>query len=152
MKLQFIGTGSGKTSLKRAHSSILISSGKSNILVDCGDGTSRALFKNSADFNSIDSIIFTHYHPDHFSGIASLIAQMKLNKRKSELTIYTPKNLLEPLKQFLITSYLFMEAINFDIQFIEYDFNSECRIDENFSFLAKQNSHIQNRYNVKIVS
>lgn len=151
MKLQFIGTGSGKTSLKRNHSSILFDTDKSKILIDCGDGISKALMKYDIAFNQIDTIIFTHYHADHFSGISSLITQMKLYKRKSELKIFTHKNLIVPLKQFLNSTYLFEEALGFDLRFIGYELDTGYKIDDNFSFSAKQNSHIKNKFNVNSV-
>lgn len=151
MKLQFIGTSSGKTSLKRDHSSILIDSDFSKILIDCGDGTSKALLKNEIDFNSIDVIIFTHYHPDHFSGIASLINQMKMNERKSELKIFTHKNLVEPLEQFLHSCYLFEETFNFGFQIIPFDFGNRYVLDKNVSFVPQQNSHIKNKHNTNAI-
>lgn len=151
MKLQFIGTGSGKTSLKRNHSSILFDTDKSKILIDCGDGISKALLKYDIAFNQIDTIIFTHYHADHFSGISSLITQMKLYERKSDLKIFTHNNLIEPLKSFLNSTYLFEEALGFDLQFIGYEFEIDYEIEDNFSFSAKQNSHIKNKYNVKSI-
>jgi ribonuclease Z len=83
----FLGTGSGKTSLKRHHSSLLISSQKHNLLVDCGDGISSALIKQNISFCSIGAILISHMHADHYSGLASLITQMKLVGRKETLTI-----------------------------------------------------------------
>lgn len=151
MKLQFIGTGSGKTSLKRNHSSIFIDTLDSKLLVDCGDGISKALLKNNISFNSIDSILFTHYHADHFSGISSLITQMKLNDRKNELKIYTHKNLVELLKEFLHTCYLFEDKLEFEIQFFGYEFDQEYKVDKKLSFTAKQNSHISNKYQVNSI-
>lgn len=151
MKLQFIGTGSGITSLKRDHSSILIDSDISKILIDCGDGISKALLKNRIDFNSIDSIIFTHYHPDHISGISSLINQMKMNDRKNELTVYTHKDLIDPLKQYLNSCYLFEEVFVFNLHFTAYEFNENFIIDKNISFIAKQNSHVRNKYNTNSI-
>lgn len=148
MRIQFIGTGSGKTSLKRNHSSILIDTLDSKLLIDCGDGISKALLKNEIKFNSIDSILFTHYHADHFSGISSLITQMKLNDRKNELKIFTHKNLIEPLKDFLHTCYLFEDKLEFEIQFFGYDFDQEYKVDSKLSFTTKQNSHISNKYQV----
>lgn len=148
MKLQFIGTGSGQTSLKRNHSSILIDTLDSKLLIDCGDGISKALLKSNISFNSIDSILFTHYHSDHFSGISSLITQMKLNDRKNELKIFTHKNLVEPLKEFLHTCYLFEDKLEFEIQFFGYEFDREYIVDKKLSFTTKQNSHISNKYQV----
>ena len=74
MKIKFVGTSSGKASLNRFHSSLLLSSENYNLLVDAGDGISRALLVNGINFNSINGIIFTHLHPDHFSGLPALIS------------------------------------------------------------------------------
>lgn len=139
------------TSLKRDHSSILFDTERSKILIDCGDGISKALLKNKIDFNQVDAVVFTHYHADHFSGISSLITQMKLHNRKSELKIFTPKNLIEPLRQFLNSTYLFEEVLGFDLQLYGYEFDVDYKLDENFSFIAKKNSHISNKYNLKTI-
>lgn len=146
MKIRFIGTGSGKTSLKRDHSSILIENGNSNLLIDCGDGISKAFLKNSISFNSINSILFTHYHADHFSGITSLITQMKLIERVSRLTIFTHTNLVEPLKNFLHSTYIFEESLQFELDIIGFEFGKDYSINDEISFYAKQNLHITNKY------
>ncbi len=151
MELKFIGTGSGVTSLKRDHSSFLIDTNKSKVLIDCGDGISKALLKQKESFDSIDAIILTHYHPDHFSGISSLITQMKLQERKKRLTVFTHQNLIAPLKIFLHSCYLFEQSLEFELNFIGYNFEDEFEIDENLSFFAKQNSHIRNKHNVKSI-
>lgn len=151
MKLTFVGTGSGVTSLERNPSSLLLDTDASKTLIDCGDGISAALLKQNIDYNSIDSIIFTHYHPDHFSGISALVTQMKLRERRNELRIFTHKNLISPLKIYLHACYIFEDALDFDLQIIGYDFENEFKVDENFSFKAKQNSHIQNKHEVKSI-
>ncbi|MDZ7623513.1 MAG: hypothetical protein U5J96_03575 [Ignavibacteriaceae bacterium] len=46
MKITFLGTSSGKASLNRYHSALLFTSEKYNLLVDAGDGISRALMSN----------------------------------------------------------------------------------------------------------
>jgi ribonuclease Z len=143
MKLQFIGTGSGKTSLKRNHSSILITSGNHNLLIDAGDGTSKALLSQNIKYDSIDSILFTHYHADHFGGIASLITQMKLVERKNLLTIFTHNKLIEPLKNFLNYSYLFDEKLGFDFKIIGFNEEEKIIITNEIYFTARKNSHIK---------
>lgn len=143
MRLQFIGTGSGKTSLKRNHSSILISSSNHNLLIDAGDGISKSLLLQNINYNSIDSILFTHYHADHFSGITSLITQMKLTKRKNSLKIYTHGKLISTLKSFLNNCYLFEEKFGFDFKIIGFSENEITIINEEINFTARENSHIK---------
>lgn len=140
MEIVFIGTGSGKTSLNRFHSSIFFKD--KNILIDTGDGISKALLKNNISFNSIDTIIITHYHADHFTGIASLVTQMKLVERKKKLIIFTHNNLVTPLIDLLNSVYMFKETLGFDLQITGYNFEDKNIINSDTYLLAKRNSHI----------
>ncbi|MBT8387467.1 MAG: MBL fold metallo-hydrolase, partial [Ignavibacteria bacterium] len=117
MEITFIGTGSGKASLNREHSSFLISSKKFNLLVDAGDGISKACLKANLDFNSINGIIFSHLHPDHYTGLAALIVQMKMYKRTEPLTIVVHEELINVIENYLINSYLFPERLGFKINY-----------------------------------
>ncbi len=113
MKIKFLGTGSGKTSLNRYHSSFLISSSTNSLLVDCGDGISKAILKQNIDFNSFNSILISHFHADHFAGLPSLLTQMKLGGRKNELTIFVHSSEKPFLEDFICHSYLFKRANDF---------------------------------------
>jgi len=116
MKIIFIGTGSGKTNLLRFHSAIVFVSRNYKLLIDAGDGVSRAILKAGLNFNEINSILLTHYHADHFTGIASLITQMKLNKRKTPLRIFTHYKSVLFLRDFFHHTYLFEETFGFDLE------------------------------------
>ncbi len=150
MEIKFIGSGSGKTSINRFHSSILVKSDNSKLLIDAGDGVSRALLKRGETFSSIDVIYFTHYHSDHFAGIASLITQMKLAERKRQLKLFTFRDLVLPLEQFLKYSYLFKEAMDFEIEICVYSNGEPVKIDESLKITAEQNSHIRNKYDYNV--
>lgn len=153
MHLKFLGTSSGKTSLKRNHSSFLISDESHNLLVDCGDGISSALLKQDINFRSIDSILISHLHADHYSGLASLITQMKLIKREEPLTIYVHNSLSEVIEEFLLRSYLFRAKMDFQLNVIPFEFDVINKVSRNLCFTAKQNSHLDGykSYDVKNV-
>ncbi len=142
MELTFIGTGSGKASLKREHSSILISSKKFNLLVDAGDGISKAFLKAGIDFNSIDGIIFSHFHPDHYTGLAALIVQMKMYNRTESLSIYVHEDLVNVIRNFLINSYLFPERLGFKIIYEPFTIKKSFIVNDEIEILADQNSHL----------
>lgn len=142
MKIRFIGTGSGKTSLKRHHSSILVSSNNYNLLVDCGDGTSFALIKQNINFNSIDAVLISHLHADHYSGLASLLTQMKLLNRKNLLTLFVHKSLVDYIKTYLLNSYLFTERLGFELKVIEVEEEKKISLTDLVNFIAKLNSHL----------
>ena len=149
MEIKFIGTGSGKTSLKRNHSSILISTSDHKLLIDVGDGISKALLEQGVNYNSIDSILFTHYHSDHFSGIAALITQMKLGNRKNRLTVFTHGELIKPFMDFINNCYLFKEKLGFELEVIEIDFDKKIEINDNLFFTTRKNSHVKKLSTIK---
>ena len=148
MQLKFIGTGSGKTSLKRFHSSILFENDK-NILIDTGDGISKALLKQNISWNLIDVIIITHFHADHIAGLPSLLTQMIIDKRTKPLKLYTHIKLVSILENFLQETFLFPNTFSFELSIIGFTSKTKTDISENFSFIAKQNSHITNKHNLK---
>lgn len=142
MNVKFIGTGSGLTDLDRYHSCILVSSSNHNLLIDCGDGISRALIKQGVDFGLIDSILISHFHSDHFAGLPSLLTQMKLLKRSRRLKIYVHSSETKFLNEFLKHSYLFLERFDFKIEVIPFDIEIKIYPDEGFYFVSKSNTHL----------
>ncbi len=141
-KIKFIGTGSGKTSLKRFHSAFIISSSKYNLLVDAGDGISKALLAQNIHLSEIDGIVITHLHPDHFSGLASLIIQMKMSRRTKQLDLFCNEDILGNIKTFLNISYVMKERLDFELNFVPAKYNSAVVVSENISFVARKNTHL----------
>lgn len=142
MNITFIGTGSGKVSAGRFHSSLMISVPGYNLLVDTGDSIARALLARNISCNSVDGILITHLHPDHFSGFASLIVQMQMNDRKEPLTVFVHHTLVEKVKDFLTLSYIFMERMKFPLHFEAFDIKTEISVSPKLSFISKQNTHL----------
>jgi len=142
VKITFVGTGSGKTSLTQFHSSLLFSSGSYNLLIDAGDGISRALLLNKINFNTVDGILITHFHPDHSAGLPSLIVQMKMTNRNKPLDIFIHQSFKNFVNDFLLRSYIFPERNNFEIQYKTFNKDEIVKIENNFSFIARKNSHL----------
>jgi ribonuclease Z len=144
VKITFVGTSSGKASLNRSHSSLLFTSEEYNLLVDAGDGISRALMSNGINFEIINGILFTHLHPDHFSGLPALIVQMKMMNRNEPLDIFIHESLKTFVEEFLLQSYLLPERMGFEINYKTFYDDERFIITEKFSFLARKNSHLSN--------
>lgn len=151
MQITFIGTGSGKTSLARYHSSIVIEFEKHLLLMDAGDGVSRALLKHQINLMSLDSVLISHFHPDHVGGFSSLINQMHILKREKPLTVYVHKNLNEALYSLLNTSLIFPEKLNFDLSVKLFDTNEEKALTGNLTFTSKQNRHVTNKHKISYI-
>ncbi len=146
-KLFFIGTGSALTNIKRFHTSFLISNSNTNILIDCGDGISRKLKELKFSCNKIQNILISHLHPDHFSGLASLIVQMKLQNRMDSLNIFIHKDLEKFLESFFEQVYLFKERLTFKLNIKTFEFEKFTKINDHLSFISKQNSHLKKYIN-----
>ncbi len=113
-----------------------------NLLVDTGDSVSRALLSAGILYNNINGIIITHFHPDHFSGFASLIVQMKMSRRTEPLSVFVHHTLIEPLKEFLSLSYVFLERLKFPVYFTGFEFDTEIRVSDELRLRARRNTHL----------
>ncbi len=77
MELMLLGSGTGVPSLKRGGPSILLKTESNNILIDCGLGTLHKLLTLGLTGNDIDTLLFTHIHPDHTAELVSLLFAFK---------------------------------------------------------------------------
>jgi len=150
MKLKFIGTSSGQTNPNRNHSSLLFDLCSTKILIDCGDGISKALMQQNIAHHEIDKIIISHFHADHLAGLPSLLTQMIISKRTKPIDIFIPKGLLKTLQNFLHASFLFIDKYDFKINLTEFELDKKIKLGDNFNFIAKQNSHIRNKYDIRL--
>lgn len=75
--VKVLGSGNAFNQNNRLNSSYLISTSNEKILFDCGFTSPLALQKENIEFNSIDTIVISHYHGDHFAGIAALLLGLK---------------------------------------------------------------------------
>ncbi len=91
MQIIFLGTSSMVPTKERNHSSILLSCGSENILVDCGEGTQRQLKIAGIKLTKITRILISHWHGDHVLGLPGLIQSMSSSGYSKTLHIYGPK-------------------------------------------------------------
>lgn len=91
MQIIFLGTSSMVPTKERNHSSILLSCGSENILVDCGEGTQRQLKIAGIKLAKITKILISHWHGDHVLGLPGLIQSMSSSGCQKTLHIYGPK-------------------------------------------------------------
>ena len=72
-----------------------------NILVDCGEGTTKSYKSCGVDIKKIKHILITHIHSDHFLGLASYISNILVygkQEDRKKLSIYGPKGTIEAIK------------------------------------------------------
>ncbi|MGH6753925.1 MAG: MBL fold metallo-hydrolase, partial [Bradyrhizobium sp.] len=69
MQLQFIGCGDALGSGGRANTCFHVTGDSVNFLIDCGASSLPALKRLDVVSDSIDLILITHFHGDHFGGL-----------------------------------------------------------------------------------
>jgi ribonuclease BN (tRNA processing enzyme) len=114
-----------------------------NLLIDSGDGICKALLLQNIKYNSINGILFSHLHPDHYSGYAALIVQMIMNHRNESLSVFVHHTLINTLKDFLRSSYVFTEKMDFPVNYTGFNFDEEISVISGLSFISRQNTHLQ---------
>lgn len=91
MKLTVVGCGDAFGSGGRLQTSYLVDASQTRFLIDCGATTMIGLNRLGIDPNSIPTIIISHLHGDHFSGLVWwLLHAQHVAKRKTPLTIVGP--------------------------------------------------------------
>ncbi len=94
-ELMILGSSAASPTSTRNPSSQLLNISERYFLIDCGEATQIQLRKFKAKFQSIDHILISHLHGDHFFGLPGLLSSMHLLGRKQSITIYCPKELKE---------------------------------------------------------
>lgn len=91
LKVCFLGSGDAFGSGGRLQPSILVQSAPMNFLIDCGATAQIALRRYAINPNTIDAIILSHLHGDHFGGLPFFILAAQLvTKRTTPLIIAGP--------------------------------------------------------------
>ena len=94
LEVVFLGTGGSVPTARRSTASVLVRRGGERLLFDCGEGTQRQM-QRSTGLVQLDRIFLTHYHADHWLGLAGLLKTYDLQGRERPLTIHGPPGLGE---------------------------------------------------------
>jgi ribonuclease Z len=93
MKLTILGSCSAYPTLDRFTTSQILQINGKSFLIDCGEGTQIQLRNNKIKFNSIEDVLISHLHGDHFFGLPGLILTFNLLGREKPLNIYGPRGI-----------------------------------------------------------
>lgn len=97
-----IGTGGMVPLPERFLASCLIEYNGKSILIDCGEGTQISLHKGRLSMNRIDTILITHCHADHVSGLPGLLLTIGNQGRIDPLNIIAPRGSTKYLNSLLV--------------------------------------------------
>lgn len=93
-----LGSGTCVPSLKRSACSVMITTGSSRIVLDCGPGTMRRLTETKTAVTDVSHVFFSHFHPDHTGELATFLFANKYpdrDRREQPLTLIAGKGFLD---------------------------------------------------------
>lgn len=139
--LTILGSGSGNPSPIRSSSAYWLDVVGDGYLLDCGEGTARAILQNKLDAPSLRAVFITHTHPDHCSGLPMLLQMLHLADRHDALPIYVPTDKIPVLSLMLQHMYLVPGRISFPYVF--KPLSGEPYEDERVNVLPFPTNHLQ---------
>jgi len=80
---------------KRLRTSILISNGDKNVVVDTGPDFRQQMLRENV--KTLEAVVFTHEHKDHIAGMDDIRAYNYLQRR--DMDLYATRNVQEALKR-----------------------------------------------------
>jgi ribonuclease Z len=84
----FLGTASAVPDERHENTHMVIVGRQRMILVDCVNNPNLRLRQAGLDDLKLTDVILTHFHPDHVSGLPSLLMNSWLKGRRESLNIY----------------------------------------------------------------
>ena len=94
LKISLLGTGIPNPDINAFGTSTLIEAGSEKVLIDCGRGTVIRMAQMGFPLGHIDTLILSHYHSDHYSGIFDLLMtgtiQQPFSNRGGPLKVIGP--------------------------------------------------------------
>ena len=112
--MTFLGTSSAAPTRDRGLPSIALRREGEVVLLDSGEGVQRSIVSESIGLGRDMTILVTHLHGDHVSGLLGLLQTMSMAQRKKPVNIVGPQGLLRWLK---VTAEILHVGLTFPILF-----------------------------------
>jgi len=94
LRITLLGTGIPNPDIQAFGTSTMIEAGHEKILIDCGRGTVIRMSQAGFSLGCTDTVILSHYHSDHYSGLFDLLMtgtiQQPFANRGGPLHVYGP--------------------------------------------------------------
>jgi ribonuclease Z len=118
MLLTLHGTGGGAPNPDRLASAATATfSDGSIVLLDAGEGCSRALCRDRVDIGRISRVLVSHMHADHWCGLPGLVTAWSIAKRESPVDIHLPFGMIPFFQSVLLSSLSFSAKRPYTIHF-----------------------------------
>jgi ribonuclease BN (tRNA processing enzyme) len=98
--LQVLGCGDAFNSGARLHACFWIETPNTKLLLDCGPSVLAGMKARELSPDSLDAVVVSHLHGDHFAGIPFLLLELDMVRRRSrELVIAGPVGIRECVEE-----------------------------------------------------
>lgn len=105
IQVRFLGSGDAVASAGRFQACILVTNHERRILLDCGASSIVALKRAGIDPSTIDLIVISHLHGDHFAGIPFLVLDGQFAHRTRPLALVGPVDTEQRVRTAMVTMY-----------------------------------------------
>lgn len=117
-RLTILGSSAAAPALGRYTSCQYLNIQNKHFLIDCGEGAQMQVQRFDIPIGKISKIFISHLHGDHYLGLMGLLFSMHLNKRTSDLDLYSPYGLNEIILLHLKYS---KSSLNYQINYHTFD-------------------------------
>lgn len=140
MQLILTGTASGIPVAHRRHASVLLRRAEHMVLIDAGEGVSAALLSEDIDPVLLDTVIISHTHADHVTGLPLLLQGMHLAGREAPLGLWVPPGREQWFRDWFAGLYIFEEKWSFPV--VLRPLEHELQFDDGMRILPFPNGHL----------
>ncbi len=130
IEITVAGCGDAFSSGGNLHTCFHVKTQNIQFLIDCGSSALAGLKRYGIDTKSLNAIVISHFHGDHFGGIPFIILQLfKVEKRTFPLTIISPVGGKEKINALFSLLYAGAEDVleNEFLHYIEYNNYEEIK-------------------------
>ncbi len=114
--LTFLGTGAAIARPNRFQSSVALKHPFGLVIFDVGEGAQYNLRKYEVPIRKEITICISHPHPDHYQGLAGLLASLSLLDRKEPVNLLVPQGFPDYVKLLLHATFV---QPSYEINFVE---------------------------------
>jgi ribonuclease BN (tRNA processing enzyme) len=130
VEIRFLGTGDAVGSGGRFQTCFLVRSGAQSFLIDCGTSSLMAMRRFGIDPGSIEGILVSHLHGDHFGGIPFFLLDAQFGNRVRPLFVAGPPGVEARVKEAMEVFFPGSSRVErkFAVEFLELPEGSQSSI------------------------
>jgi ribonuclease BN (tRNA processing enzyme) len=124
LDVTILGSSDAFCSGGHPHATYLVETRQATLLVDCGPTVLLSLKRQGVDTASIDFVVISHMHGDHFGGLPFLLLEYLYERpRTRPFTVYGPRGIRERVETLMRALYpdVLPEKLGFQLDFVELE-------------------------------